>query len=168
MLREKIEVWRVHRLADTVMKTKNTETKQLVLLCLCSAMLTGSVVAADKATKEHSSTGGRAEKSANGGRSEKSGTGSGSEKSSREIASKEKPASAEKSRGMTESQKADRQAIDREIARDKEAKHAEAMRDKSHDNRVKVGEGTSIGVGGSPAGPGIDIKHTFGPGKKDR
>jgi len=167
MLREKIEVWRMHRRAETVMKTTNAKTKQLVLLCLCSAMLTGSVVAADKATKEHSSSGGRAEKSTNGGRSEKSGTGGRSEKSSREAASKEKSAGPEKSKGMTESQKADRQAIDREIARDKDAKHAEATRDKSHDNRVKVRENTSIGVGGSPAGPGVNIKHTFGGGKKD-
>jgi len=35
-------------------------------------------------------------------------------------------------------------------------------------NRLKVGESTSIGVGGSHAGPGINIKHTFGGGKKDR
>ena len=145
------------------MKTKNARVSRIGLVALCAAMLIGSMMAADKPTKERLAGGGRSEKSGTGARSEKSGP---SEKSTRESTSKEK-AALEKSKGMSESQKADRQAIDKEIARDKEAKQKEAMREKSHDNRLKVGENTSIGVGGSPVGPGVNIKHTFGGGKKD-
>ena len=46
----------------------------------------------------------------------------------------------------------------RESERQRQEKNKEAMRDKSHDNRLKVGKDVSIGV--DPKVPGMNIKKT--------
>lgn len=53
-----------------------------------------------------------------------------------------------------DSNKANADRVSKDIA---DKKKAEAMRDKSHDNRIKVGKDTSVGVGAD----GISVKKTI-------
>ena len=66
-----------------------------------------------------------------------------------ELFPKDTRTHAEKEQARSEAQaKAGYEAVQRQ-------KQAEAMRDKRHDNRVKVGPNTSVGVQGDPAGVNV-------------
>lgn len=94
------------------------------------------------------------------------------EKSAAEKVTKDKPVAEKPTKEKAEKpakEKLDltvrdtRTELDKNMAQAKEGhdrlqkeKEAEAMRDKTHDGRLKVGEKTSIGVQGNP--PGVNIK----------